>query len=194
MNLHKNARLMPIRREEMSRDVISGRLTKSAAARAYGVCHKTASRWADRFTRFGPAGMADKSSRPDRLRRPTDPATVGRIITLRRLRLTGKHIARKTGVSPATVSRVLKRAGLARLRDLDPPEPVRRYEREAPGDLIHLDIKKLGRFERPGHRVTRDRTAQSTPRGRKQGGHGWGVCACLHRRPFQACLHRHLRQ
>ncbi len=84
---------------------------------------------------------------------------------MRRERLTGAHIAAKTGVSPATVSRVLRRAGLSRLRDLEPAEPVRRYEREHPGDLIHLDIKRLGRFERTGHRITGDRTGQSNSRG-----------------------------
>ena len=78
---------------------------------------------------------------------------------------TGKHIAKEVGVSPATVSRVLKRAGLSRLKDIEPAEPVRRYERENPGDMIHIDIKKLGRFERVGHRITGDRTGQSNSRG-----------------------------
>lgn len=80
--------------------------------------------------------------------------------------------SRGAGVSPATVSRVLRRAGLSRLKDLDPAELVHRYERESPGEIIHLDIKKLGRFEPLGHRVTRDRTGQSNPRGHKQGGYG----------------------
>ncbi|RWA58094.1 IS481 family transposase, partial [Mesorhizobium sp.] len=78
---------------------------------------------------------------------------------------TGKHIAHEVGVSPATVSRVLKRAGLSRLRDIEPAEPVRRYEREKPGEMIHIDIKKLGRFERVGHRITGDRVGQSNSRG-----------------------------
>ncbi|TGT36237.1 LacI family DNA-binding transcriptional regulator, partial [Mesorhizobium sp. M4B.F.Ca.ET.169.01.1.1] len=80
-------------------------------------------------------------------------------------RWTGKHIAHEVGVSPATVSRVLKRAGLSRLRDIEPAEPVRRYEREKPGEMIHIDIKKLGRFERVGHRITGDRVGQSNSRG-----------------------------
>ncbi|MFT5774485.1 MAG: transposase InsO family protein [Hyphomonas sp.] len=185
MNLDKNAGLTPIRREELAKDVVSGRLTPSAAAKAYGVCRKTVLRWVARFRRLGPGGMTDKSSRPDRLHQPTDPETVARILALRREGLTGKHVARLTGVSPATVSRVQKRAGLSRLRDLDPPEPVRRYEHNAPGDMIHLDIKKLGRFERPGHRVTGDRTGQSTPRGPGKKGHGWEyvhVCVDDHSR------------
>ena len=99
---------------------------------------------------------------------------IERIATLRRQRWTGKAIARETGVSPATVSRVLMRLGLRRLRDLEPAEPIRRYERDAPSDLLHLDIKKLGRFERIGHRITGDRTGQNSTRGERQG-KSWGV-------------------
>ena len=88
-----------------------------------------------------------------------------RIAALRQQRWIAKHIAREVGVSPATVSRVLRRRGLSRLKDLAPAEPVRRYEREKPGELLHIDIKKLGRFERIGHRITGDRTGQSSSRG-----------------------------
>ena len=80
-------------------------------------------------------------------------------------RWSGAQIAAQLGVSTATVSRVLRRLGLNRLKALEPPQPVRRYERENPGELIHIDIKKLGRFDRPGHRVTGDRTGQSNARG-----------------------------
>jgi transposase InsO family protein len=90
---------------------------------------------------------------------------VERVILLRRQRFCGRQIARETGVSPATVSRILRAAALSRAKDLDPPAPVVRYEREHPGELIHLDIKKLGRFEKPGHRITGDRTGQSNSRG-----------------------------
>src|SRR5258708_12759665 len=76
----------------------------------------------------------------------------------------GKHIAIEVGVSPATVSRILRRLGLNRMRDLDPAEPVRRYEREHPADMIHIDIKKLGRFDKVGHRITADRTSQTNSR------------------------------
>ena len=85
-------------------------------------------------------------------------------MALRRQRWTGKQIAAEVGVSPATVSRVLRRLGLNRLSALEPAEPVRRYEREHPGELIHIDIKKLGRFDRIGHRITGDRTGQSNSR------------------------------
>lgn len=172
MNMHKNARLTPIGRERLIEVILSGH-TLAAAARAAGVCPRTARKWLARYRAEGCAGLTDRSSRPEKLRRPTAAGTVKRIVALRRERWTGKHIARETGVSPATVSRVLKRAGLSRLKDLEPAEPVRRYERKAPGEMIHIDIKKLGRFERKGHRITGDRRGQSAPRGRKQGGYGW---------------------
>ena len=98
--------------------------------------------------------MQDRSSRPHRLRRPTPQAIVETIERLRRQRWTGKQIAAEAGVSPATVSRVLRRLGLNKLSALEPAEPVRRYEREHPGELIHLDIKKLGRIGSVGHRIT----------------------------------------
>lgn len=171
MNIHKNARLTPHGRERMVRTMLSGQ-TPQAAARAAGVCPRTAKKWLARFKAEGAAGLHDRSSRPNKLRNPTPDEIAIRIVALRRQRWTGKHIARQLGVSPATVSRVLKRAGLSRLKDLEPAEPVRRYERALPGELIHLDIKKLGRFERVGHRITGDRTGQSNPRGRRQG-YGW---------------------
>ena len=185
MNIHENARLTPLRRGELARAVIAGRLSKADAAREFGVCAKIVTRWVERYKLSGQAGMVDHSSRPKKLRQPTPQVVVDRIVALRRKRLTGKHIAIEVGVSPATVSRVLKRAGLSRLKDLAPVEPARRYERSAPGEMIHLDIKRLGRFERVGHRITGDRTRQSSPRGRKQGGYGWEyvhVCVDDHSR------------
>lgn len=170
MNIHKNARLTPLRREEMALSVIEGRLSQALAAQTYGVSAKIVARWVERFKANGREGMTDRSSRPRKLYRPTEAATVERIVALRRQRLTGKHIASAAGVSPATVSRVLKRAGLSRLKDIEPAEPVRRYERAHPGELIHLDIKTLGRFEAIGHRITGDRTRQSSRRG-----NGWGA-------------------
>ena len=165
MNIHKNARLTPIRREEMARSVISGRVSKAQAARDYGVSPKIVSRWTGRFLAEGRGGMQDRSSRPRSIPNQTAPALAERITTLRRQRRCGLHIALETGVSPATVSRVLRRAGLSRLKDLTQPEPIVRYEYKEPGGLIHLDIKKLGRFERVGHRITGDRTGQSNGRG-----------------------------
>jgi transposase InsO family protein len=122
-------------------------------------------KWVDRFKAEGLAGLQDRSSRPDRLRQPTPQAKVDQIEALRRQRMTGQAIAAQTGVSAATVSRVLKRLGLNKLSALEPAEPVRRYERERPGELIHIDIKKLGKFNQVGHRITGDRTGQSNSRG-----------------------------
>ncbi|EEH13911.1 transposase [Brucella ceti str. Cudo] len=165
MNIHKNARLTPLRREEMAVAVLGGRLTKAQAARLYGVSLKIVSRWTERFRISGRAAMTDRSSRPTRSPRQMGQDIVERILHLRRQRLTGKHIAMETGVSPATVSRILRRAKLSRMKDIDPVEPVIRYEYAEPGGLIHLDIKRLGRFERVGHRITGNRTRQSNARG-----------------------------
>jgi transposase len=164
MNIHKNARLTPLGRERLARQIESGH-TPEAAARAAGVCPRTARKWWKRYKAEGVAGLQDRSSRPHRLNRPTPEATVARVEVLRRQRWPGRQIASETGVSPATVSRILKRLGLNRLAALEPAEPVRRYERENPGELIHIDIKKLGRFEQVGHRITGDRTGQSNSRG-----------------------------
>ena len=173
MNVHKNARLTPHSRAELVRRVQAGARPK-AVATAFGVDAKTVAKWVKRFEAEGRAGLADRSSRPRKLYRPTPACTVDQVIALRRQRLCGRHIAKETGVSPATVSRILRAARLSRARDLEPPAPVIRYERERPGDLIHLDIKKLGRFAKPGHRITGDRTGQSSTRG-KRGGKTWGA-------------------
>jgi transposase InsO family protein len=146
------------------RQVLSGQ-TPEAAARAAGVCPRTVRKWVARFEAEGIEGLKDRSSRPHRLYRPTPEAIVERIEALRRQRWTGKQIAAEAGVSPATVSRTLRRLGLSRLAALEPAEPIRRYEREHPGELIHIDIKKLGRFSQVGHRITGDRTGQSKGRG-----------------------------
>ena len=164
MNIHQNARLTPLGRERLVRQIESGQ-TPEAAARAAGVCPRTARKWLDRFRAEGLAGLQDRSSRPHRLREPTPAATIAAIEAQRRQRFTGQQIARDLAVSPATVSRVLRRLGLNRIASLEPAAPVRRYERETPGELIHIDIKKLGRFERTGHRITGDRTGQSKSRG-----------------------------
>jgi transposase InsO family protein len=164
MDIHKNARLTPLGRERMVNMVISGQ-TPKAVSKAVGVCPRTVRKWVDRFKAEGLAGLRDRSSRPDHLRQPTPQATVDRIEALRRQRLTGKAIAVETGVSAATVSRVLKRLGLNRLSALEPAEPPRRYQRDQPGELIHIDIKKLGKFNRTGHRITGNRTGQSNSRG-----------------------------
>jgi transposase InsO family protein len=122
-------------------------------------------KWVARYKAGGIEGLQDRSSRPRRLYRPTPAAIVEQVEALRRQRWTGKQVAAEVGVSPATVSRILRRLGLNRIAALEPAEPIRRYEREHPGELIHIDIKKLGRFDRVGHRITGDRRGQSKSRG-----------------------------
>jgi len=165
MDVHKNARLTPAGREVMVRRVVEGGQTPTAVSEAIGVCPRTVRKWVERYRAEGVAGLQDRSSRPHCVRRPTPPAIAARIGALRRQRWTGAQIAGEVGVSKATVSRVLRRLGLNRLKALEPAEPVRRYERQRPGELIHIDIKKLGRFDRAGHRVTGDRSAPNTSRG-----------------------------
>jgi transposase InsO family protein len=174
MNLHRNARTTPASRAEMVRRVVVEDQAPAGVGKAFGVELKTVKKWIARFEAEGPVGLEDRSSRPTRLRNPTPPETVEQIIALRRQRLPGKQIAAETGVSRSTVSRILRAVRLSRARDLDPPAPVVRYERERPGELIHLDIKKLGRFEQVGHRITGDRTRQSSSRGNR-GGKAWGA-------------------
>src|SRR6201999_3803082 len=116
---------------------------------------KTVARWVKRFRTEDVAGLRDRSSRPHSFPGQTPSATCATVEAFRRQRYTGKQIAAEVGISPATVSRILQRLGLNRLAALDQAEPIRRYEREHPGELIHIDIKKLGKFNRIGHRITR---------------------------------------
>src|ERR1051326_3359010 len=139
MNVHKNARLTPRGRERIVLQVESGQ-TPKAVAEAAGVFPRTVRKWVDRYRREGLAGLQDRSSRPHRLRQPTPATVVEEIERLRRQRWTGKQIAVQVGISPATVSRVLRRSGLSKLSALEPAKPIRRYEREHAGELIHLDI------------------------------------------------------
>ncbi len=165
MNIHSNARTTPYSRAEIVRRVLTLHETPSAVATALGVSCRTVAKWLARYRAEGEAGLLDRSSRPRRMPRATAADIVDQVIAARRQRLCGKQIAAMVRLSPATVSRILRKARLSRARDLDPPEPVRRYERAHPGELIHIDIKKLGRFDRVGHRITGDRTRQSNARG-----------------------------
>src|ERR1700676_64765 len=186
MNSHKNASLTPKGREAMVRCVEAG-LSNAAAARQFNTTPKTVAKWVERFRTGGVDGLRDRSSRPLSLPSQTAPATCAVVEALRRQRHTIKQIAAEVGVSPATVSRILRRLGLNRIRDLAPAETVRRYEREKTGEMIHIDIKKLGRFDKIGHRITGDRTGQSNGRGV-----GWEfvhVCIDDHSRvPFSRIL------
>ena len=157
MNIHKNARLTLARRVEMMRDITQRGQTISVAALAHGVTPPTVRKWLGRYLALGEAGLVDASSRPANSPRAIEPAKALAIVELRRRRLTQARIALALSVSTSTVSRVLARAGLSRLADLQPSEPVVRYEHEAPGDMLHIDTKKLGRIVRPSHRVTGNR-------------------------------------
>ena len=161
MNTHKNARLTYLRRLEMVQDITERGLSSSQAAGKYGVSSVTARKWHGRYLAGGAAALADKSSRPALSPRSIDPSVAMTIVELRRKLFLQARIASYTGVSKATVSRVLRRAGLSKLTDLSPKEDVQRYERDAPGELVHIDIKKLGRFDKVGHRITGDRTQRA---------------------------------
>jgi transposase InsO family protein/transposase-like protein len=157
MNIHKNARLSLARRIEMVQDITLRGLSVGEAAALHGVTAPTARKWLGRFLAVGESGLVDASSRPTVSPRAIVPAKALAIVELRHKRLTQARIAIAVGVSKSTVSRVLARAGLSHLTDLQPAEPVVRYEHEAPGDMLHIDTKRLGRIERPSHRVTGDR-------------------------------------
>jgi transposase InsO family protein len=132
----------------------------TGAASAAGVSKRTAFKWKGRFTEAGEAALVDRSSRPLRMPRQAHPDRVEEVLRLRRRRYTGPQIAARVGLSTATVARILARCGLSRLRSLEPKQPARRYQREHPGELIHVDIKKLGRIGRIGHRIHGDRTTR----------------------------------
>lgn len=163
MKLHAQAALSVRQREELTRLVVDDGWLIKDAAEAFRVSVKTASKWVARYRNEGTAGLQDRSSRPARLRAPTPPEVIARVKRLRLERRTMRQIASETGLGLATVARILQRAGMNRLKYLDPPPPARRYEKPAPGMLLHLDVKKLGRIERPSHRVTKNR--RDTSRG-----------------------------
>ena len=160
MDYHKNARLTIHSREQLAK-MVAGGATLAVAAAAFNVSAKTAAKWTRRYKEPGPSGLMDLSSRPHRCPRQTSSFLLERVLALRRLRWNGWRIAHELKLSRATVSRVLRRAGMNRLRSLDPPPPVVRYEHKHPGDLIHFDIKRLARIRKPGHRVTGDRRKES---------------------------------
>jgi transposase InsO family protein len=157
MKLHHHARLTPRGRERIVEAVLDGRLTARAAALQTGLSERSVWKWIARYRAEGVAGLRERSSRPHRSPGQTPQAQVAVVLALPRLHLPGFQIARQTALSKATGSRLLRRHRLHRLELLDPPPPVRRYERALPGELIDLDIKKLARIERPSHRVTGNR-------------------------------------
>ena len=162
MNSHKNARLTYQGRRILVSRIIHEGLPVREAAKAQGVSPRTAYKWLRRYREEGEAGLRDRSSRPKRSPRRTPERLREQVKKLRQQRWPYHAIAQKVGISKSTVARILKAAGLHRLSLLEPKAPPQRYEVEAPGVLLHLDTKKLARFERPGHRVTGDRRRASS--------------------------------
>jgi transposase InsO family protein len=165
MNIHKNARLTPQGRALLVRRVRLDRWPVAQAAEAAGISLRSAFRWLARHRAGGEIALLDRSSAPARCPHRTDADTIAAIERLRRQRMTGPQIAQQLSLPRSTVGAILCRLGLGKLSALEPrPEPVR-YQRDNPGELIHLDIKKLGRIDGVGHRITGDRKGQSSKRG-----------------------------
>jgi transposase InsO family protein len=162
MNMHQNARLTPKGREVLVKRLERGEHRVDVGC-AMGVSTRTVYKWAKRFREQGLEGLQDRSSRSAISPAQTQPDIEARVVQLRRERRIMDRITEETGVSRATVGRILKRHGLNRWRDLEPCEPVIRYERDNPGDMIHIDIKKLGKFNKTGHRITGKRLGTRKP-------------------------------
>ena len=169
MTLHPNAKLTPRTRGLLVDRIRSERWPVARAARAAGVTRRTAYKWRKRFEEHGEGALQDRSSRPHRIPRRTPLRAIRRMEQLRRRRKAGWEIALETGIPVATVSRQLKELGLGRLWRLEEAEaPPQRYEHRRPGDLFHIDAKKLARIDGVGHRIHGDRS-------RKKRGVGWEV-------------------
>ncbi len=153
MKLHANAPFGPKGRLTMVRRVVEERWSLTEAAEAAGVSERTCSKWVGRYRSAGAAALSDRSSAPARVPLRTPEDRVQAIAALRRLRMTAAEIAELLSMPLSTTSAVLARIGLGKRSRLEPPEPPNRYERSAPGELVHVDVKKLARFHRPGHRV-----------------------------------------
>ena len=168
MDTHNNARLTPKGRDGLVRAVVDEGVSKAEVARRFNTTGKTVAKWVDRFRQLGVAGLCDRSSRPHSSPGRTPPATCDAVEALRRERHVQDYIAGKLGLSTATVSRILKPRGLSLLSALEPKPPRPRYERKTPGEILHMDIKKLGKFSRSGHRFTGVKTGS-----RSNGSPGW---------------------
>ncbi len=150
MNLHRNARLTPRGRLLLVERVCGQQVALREAAAAAGISSRTASKWVARYRREGSAGLNDRSSAPRRIPRRTSEQRVAAIAALRRVRMTAAEISELLGMPLSTVSAVLLRIGLGKRSRLEPLEPSNRYQRERPGELVHIDVKKLGRIKNVG--------------------------------------------
>ena len=162
MNVHKNARSCPLSRALLVRRVCEQGWSVRAASEGVGITDRRGREWLRRATAGEP--LTDRSSKPHHIA-STPAVTRARILSLRRQWLTIRQIAQAAGVSASTAARVCRAAGLNRLKQLDAPAPPIRYERERPGELLHMDVKRLGRFDQPGHRITRRRSYGSREQG-----------------------------
>ena len=165
MNIHKNARTTPQSRAMLVNRVLVEHWPVAEVAMSFGVSARTVYKWLARYRSEGAAGLQDRSSTALRHPHALSPAWVALVRLLRHAKLVAAEIAQQLPLARSTVSAVLARIGLGRLRWLTPPEPVRRYQWERPGELVHVDIKKLGRFARAGHRVTGQRNTASAGKG-----------------------------
>lgn len=167
MKLHANAPLGPKGRAIMVRRVLEEGLALTQAAEAAGVSATAARKWVRRYRAEGEAGLEDRSSAPRTVANRTAEARIEAIAALRRLRMTAAEIAELLGMAPSTVSEILRRIGLGKLSRLEPAEPPNRYEKSRAGELLHIDVKKLGRIQGGvGHRIDGNRR-------RSPGGGGW---------------------
>ena len=158
MNLHGNSKTSPYIREQMVRRVLERAEPAKETAEIFGVSVRTVYKWVRRYREFGVEGLQDRTSRPLRCPRQTPTAKVKRIEKLRRHGLTAWEIAQRVSIPPSTVARWLRRRGMSRLRYLEEKPVVRRYERDRPGELLHMDTKKLAKIVKPGHRIHGDRS------------------------------------
>jgi transposase InsO family protein len=174
MNLHANAALSWSGRRRLCELVVDQGWTVAAAAASAGVSVRCARKWTSRYRLEGPAGLVDRSSAPRRVANRTPDDRVAAIVRLRRLRFTAAEIAETLGMALSTVSGILSRSGMGRLGRLGLEQPVR-YERCRPGELIHIDVKKLGRVRGVGHRISGSRASQAKTRrvGRLREVKGW---------------------
>jgi transposase InsO family protein len=180
MKLHGNAALTLKNRRTLARRIGEEGWPPAKAALQAGVTTRTARKWADRYREDGEAGLLDRPSTPRRVWNRTDERRTQLIAYLRRLRMTGPEIGEVLVMPTSTVSAVLQRIGLGKLSRLQPPESPNRYEKSRPGELLHLDVKKLGRIsiKGAGHRVTGHKRSQVTRRNRgpSRGATGWEFC------------------
>jgi transposase InsO family protein len=173
MKLHANARTCPNSRRLLVERIEAERWAVAAAAEAAGVTERTAYRWLRRFRSEGEAGLVDRSSAPRRTPHAITAERIEVIAALRRLRMSAAQIAEVLEMALSTVSAALRRIGLGKRSRLSPPEPPNRYERRRVGELVHVDVKKLGRITRPGHRVSGERLHRERHRPVRLGQRSW---------------------